>query len=289
MKFIVLFLLTFLSFNIFGQELKLPALRSPVMDEAKFLTQDQADSLSKKIYEIFTHKGPQITILTVNDLQGYAIEDYSIRVAEKWQLGTKELGNGVLILISKNDRKMRIEIGQGIEGDLTDYDASLYIQKVLRPSFKDGLFFEGLDAVVSDIARRFEIKVEGGGQRIIKRRASPHQSGLTTLLFGLFIISLITAGIFRKKPLLRGVTNGAAAGILGFATLGVAGMAIVIVFVVISFAVGIIGINNILYMLASAQGHGRGGYGGGGFGGSGGGGWSGGGGGFSGGGSSGDW
>jgi uncharacterized protein len=287
-KFLSLFFTLFLSFNIFGQELKLPALRSPVMDEAKFLNSAQSDSLAQMIYEIYANNGPQITILTVPDLQGYAIEDFSIRVAEKWQLGTKEKGNGILIIISKDDRKMRIEIGQGIEGDITDYDASLYIQKILRPAFKEGMFYEGLDAVLSDISTRFNIKLENNNNKFIKKRTAPINNNLFNLIFIIFVVSLITSVIFRQKPVLRGVANGIASGLAGFATLGVAGIAVAIVFAIIGFAVGIIGINNILYALASSSSHGgRGGgyYGGG----SSGGGWSGGGGGFSGGGSSGGW
>lgn len=288
MKFLSLIFTFLLSFNIFGQEITIPALRSPVMDEAKFLNPSQIDSLSQMIYEIYTNNGPQITIFTVPDLQGFPIEEFSIRVVEKWQLGTKKNGNGILILISKNDRKMRIEIGQGIEGEITDYDASIYIQKILRPAFKEGMFYEGLDAVLSDISNRFNIKLEGSSNKIIKRRAAPMNSGLFNLIFIIFVASLVTSAIFRKKPLFRGVANGVVSGVAGFATLGPAGIAAAIVFAIIGFAVGIIGLNNILYAMASSSSHGgRGGFYGGGS--SGGGGWSGGGGGFSGGGSSGDW
>ena len=79
------------------------------MDEAGFLTPEQKQDLSQLAYEINTHQGPQITILTVPDLQEYAIEDFSIRVAEKWQLGTKEKDNGLLIVIAKAEHKMRIK------------------------------------------------------------------------------------------------------------------------------------------------------------------------------------
>lgn len=291
MKTLTLLLTLIFSFQTFGQELKLPALKSPVVDEAKFLTAAQIDALSQTIYEIYTHQGPQITILTVQDLQGYSIEDFSIRVAEKWQLGTKDKGNGLLIIISKIDRKMRIEVGQGIEGDITDYDASIYIQKILKPAFREGMFYEGLNAVLSDISTRFDIKLENQSPRFVKRRAAPANPALFNLIFIVFVISLITAVIFRKRPALRGTTNALASGIAGFSIFGLAGIGLVILFSFIGFIIGLIGLNNIFYALASAnssRGYYGGRGGGGGFGSSGGG-WSGGGGGFSGGGSSGDW
>ncbi len=286
MKSLVLLLTVFFSLSLFGQELKIPALRSPVMDEAKFLTETEANSLNQKIYEIYANKGPQITVFTVADLQGYSIEDFSIKVAEAWKLGTKEKGDGILMIISKSDRKMRIEVGQGLEGDITDYDASLYIQRVLRPAFKEGLFFEGIDAVISDIAQRFNIKIEPNHNSLVKKRAHSGNGKLVNLLIILFIISLVTSGLFRNKPLWRGLTNGVAAGVVGFASLGIGGIMLAGVFALLGFGVGLIGINNILYALAASQG--RGGFYGGSGGGSGGG-WSGGGGGFSGGGSSGGW
>lgn len=291
MKALSLLLVLFFSFSIFGQELQLPALRSPVVDQGEFLSPEEEQALSQKIYEIFTHNGPQITVLTVTDLQGYPIEDFSIKVAEKWQLGTKEKGNGLLILISKTDRKMRIEVGQGIEGDITDYDASLYIQKILKPAFKEGQFYEGLDAVISDVSNRFNINAEASGEGKLVKKISHKGQGrsIPFWIFPLLLLTLIVNLILKKRPVIRGVSTGLLAGGFGFAALGVAGMAMIAILVVVGFFIGIIGLNNILYALATSSG-GGGHYRGGGFGGgSSGGGWSGGGGGFSGGGSSGDW
>ncbi len=296
MKAFVLLLSLLFSFQIFGQEIQLPALQAPVVDEAKFLTPAQADSLNQVIYEIYTHNGPQITVLTVNDMQGYPIEEFSIRVAEKWQLGTKDKGNGLLIIIAKAERKMRIEVGQGIEGEITDYDASIYIQQILKPAFKEGMFYEGLNAVLNDISSRFNIKLENAGPRFIKKKSNQGNAKLTSLLWAVFFISLITTAIFRKNTTLRGVTNGVISGIAGYSIFGIAGIPLILFGSLIGLVVGFIGIHNILYALNSGGGYG-GGYGGGGYGGGGyrggssGGGssWSGGGGGFSGGGSSGDW
>src|SRR4051812_10772539 len=103
-------LILFSWMNVWSAELQIPALTSPVMDLANFLSEADRKDLADLAYEIHTHQGPQITILTVPDLQGYPIEDFSIAVAEKWQLGTKKAGNGLLITISRSERQMRIEV-----------------------------------------------------------------------------------------------------------------------------------------------------------------------------------
>jgi uncharacterized protein len=278
-------LLLFTWVNVFGAELKLPALTSPVMDEASLLSEAERADLSRLAYEIYTNKGPQITILTVNDLQDYPIEDFSIKVVEKWQLGTQDNDNGVLILISKIDRKMRIEVGNGIEGEITDYDANNYVRRVLAPAFKQGAFHAGLKAVMSDMASRFNLP-EGSQSQYVRRAAPPAINGPLARAFPFLLIFLIAGQLFlRKKPFARGVFTGSGVAGAGFFLLpGITIAGIVMIFFV-GLLVGLIGLHNLLFALAASRG--RGGFGGGGFGG--GGGWSGGGGGFSGGGSSGSW
>lgn len=273
-----------LSFKVWGQEVQVPALNSPVMDLAGMLSVQEREDLSKFAYEIYTHNGPQITILTVNDLQGFAIEDYSMTVAEKWKLGTKKAGNGILVLISKNDRKMRIEVGEGIEGEITDYDTAQYTRQVFPEYFRRGDYHGGLRLFMQDVAGKFNIK-DSEENPYVKRVAPARQGSPLGPLLPFFVIVLVVSYLIaRKKPMLRGVLSGAGiAGVGWFMMPGLGLMILILAFV--GFLIGIIGIGNILMGLAMSGG-GRGG--GGGFGG-GGGGWGGGGGGFSGGGSSGSW
>jgi uncharacterized protein len=130
------------------------------MDEAALLSAEEREDLNQLAYEIYTHQGPQITIFIVNDLQGLGIEEFSIKVVEKWQLGTKEKDNGLLIVIAKAERKMRIEVGQGLEGDITDYESNQYIKNILAPAFKEGAFHQGLRLVLEDMARKFNIQLK---------------------------------------------------------------------------------------------------------------------------------
>lgn len=264
-----------------GASLKLPALTSPVMDLGGLLNDGEERDLSAMAYEIYTNNGPQITILTVPDLQGYPIEDFSIAVAEKWQLGTKEKDNGLLVIIAKAERQMRIEVGNGIEGEITDYDTTRFTRQIFPEYFRRGDYHGALKLFMLDTAERFNIKLTQG-TRVPVRRA-PH--AIPKINLGFIIVMLVVlaviGSIFKRRPGLRGVSSGLSVAAVG----GLMGFPLMLLFImfIVGSVIGLIGLGNFLVMLASSGGHHRGG--GGGFGG----GWSGGGGGFSGGGSSGSW
>lgn len=271
--------------NVSGAELQLPALSSPVMDMAEFLTKSERNDLSELAYEINTNNGPQITILTVNDMQDYPIEEFSIRVAEKWKLGTKEKDNGLLVIIAKAERQMRIEVGNGIEGEVTDYDTTKYTKEIFPQYFKRGQFHAGLRIFMEDMAAKFNIKLNPGGNRIVRRapQRAANKSG-NFIIIAILGILVFSSMIFNKRPMARGFFTGV--GFTGVSLLMGVPLVMMIFIFVIGLILGLVGIGNFLTALALSGG-GRGG--GGGFGGGGGGGWSGGGGGFSGGGSSGSW
>ena len=279
-------LILILSLNVRGAEIQIPVLNSPVMDEAGFLTSEQKQDLSQLAYEINTHQGPQITILTVPDLQEYAIEDFSIRVAEKWQLGTKAKDNGLLIVIAKAEHKMRIEVGNGIEGEITDYESNQYINNILTPAFKAGDFHGGLKAVMLDVAQKFNLKLSEGNRYVRRAPQSSSIPGPLKVAFP-FLIGILILGqiILGKKPVARGIFTGAGMAGVGF-FVGAAGLAMIGFMFLMGLLIGLIGLQNLLFALAAGSSHrGSGGFSGG----SGGGSWGGGGGGFSGGGSSGSW
>jgi len=283
----VVYFFLFLHFftQAFGQEISLPALKSPVMDEANFLNEQERESLAQLCYHIYTSQGPQVTILTVNNLQGLPIEDFSIKVAEKWQLGTKEKDNGLLIIASKEDRKIRIEVGNGIEGEITDFDSSKMIQNLITPNFRRGDFYQGFRSVLEEIADRFKIPLKGESTKVV-RRIKRNKDNLLFDVFPFVVLVLILGQIFlSKNTTLRGFFSGLSLSGLSYFFIPGIGVAIFFIFI-LGLILGLIGLNNLLYILASSGG-GRGYHGGS----SGGGGrsWSGGGGGFSGGGSSGSW
>jgi uncharacterized protein len=285
-------LLLLFCFSLYGQDIHIPPLSSPVVDEANFLKPDEKITLSKLCHQIFELGGPQVTILTVNNLQGLSIEDFSIRVAEKWQLGTRDKDNGIIILVSKEERKVRIEIGNGIEGEITDFESNRIIKNKLTPNFKQGLFFKGFEDSLFSIAEKFNLKISDHYQKSYRTRShviKNHKFG-TFLPFAILALVFIHL-FFSRNKMLRGLFSGLSISGLGYLLIPGIGLGIGIIFL-LGMILGLIGLNNLLYMLAS-NGHSGGGFSSGNhhssWGGSGGGSWSGGGGGFSGGGSSGDW
>lgn len=289
MRLLFFFLLLF-SLQVRGAELQLPALTSPVMDQAGLLNEAERNDLAELAYEIYTSKGPQITILTVPDMQGYPIEEFSIRVGEKWQLGSKDQDNGLLVIIAKAERQMRIEVGQGIEGEITDYDTTRFTREIFPEYFRRGEFHAGLRSFMEDTAKRFNIELNPGKRSYVRRAPVRTNNGILNRLFPIMLVIIVAVHLLmRKSPFARGLFTGAGMAGAGFLMIPGAAAFVVILFI-IGFLLGLIGISNFLFALLSSGGHhrgGGGGYGGGGFGG--GGGWSGGGGGFSGGGSSGNW
>ena len=124
-----------------------------VHDEAHVLKQETVDELEKelKVYEDTTSN--QIAILIVQSLDGDVLEQYSLRVAEKWKLGKKDKDNGVLLLVAVDDHKMRIEVGQGLEGVLTDAQSSRIIRNEIAPEFRRGDYDAGVKAGINGIVR----------------------------------------------------------------------------------------------------------------------------------------
>jgi uncharacterized protein len=133
--------------------LDVPPLRGHVNDYANMLSPSTLHSLEYLLTEFEKNESTQIVILTIPSLQGAVLEEFSIKVAEKWKIGQKKLDNGVIFLVSKNDRKMRIEVGYGLEGKLTDLLAGRIIDNDIKPFFKKGDYDAGISAGAHAIIR----------------------------------------------------------------------------------------------------------------------------------------
>ena len=145
-----------------------PQLTGRVVDLADMINAgDEADLTARlKAHEDAT--GNQVAVLTIPSLDGEVLEEYSLRVARTWALGQKDRDNGVLFLVAKNDRKMRIEVGYGLEGTLTDAIASFIIRQTITPLFKQGLFNGGIVAgtgQIIDVLESDEAALEEWRQR----------------------------------------------------------------------------------------------------------------------------
>ncbi|MDE2604054.1 MAG: TPM domain-containing protein [Bradyrhizobium sp.] len=134
----------------FGQmafaQVPVPPLSGPVVDQTDTLSSDEIASLAGKIRDFEARKGSQIAVLIVPTTQPEEIEQYSIRVAEAWKIGRKKIDDGAILLVAKNDRKLRIEVGYGLEGALTDLTSKRIIDEVITPRFRNGDFAGGISA-----------------------------------------------------------------------------------------------------------------------------------------------
>ena len=273
---------------------KAPTLDVPIVDQTGTLTAGQIQQLADTIATSRKEKSYQIGILILPTLgNDEYLEGYSLKVARGWGIGEKDTSNGVLLLIVKDDRKLRIEVGRGLEGDLTDVRANRIIRNVITPKFKEGKYFEGISEGVNSIQLAVAAKPDPAAA---KTTESVDWGAIvsTAVFIGIAVLSWLGAVLGRSKSWWAGGVIGAVAGLVLMVIFGFA------IWAIIGFIGLIFGGLGFDYLVsknykAHAADHtnpawwagGTWGGGGGGWGGSSGGGF--GGGGFSGGGSSGSW
>lgn len=141
-KIIVLCFFIFYNFNSFG--LAVPSLSGPVVDKAGILSRNEFSKIENFLLDLNNKSQIQIAVLIVLSLEGESIEDYSMQVAEKWKLGDKEKDSGALLLVAVKDKKLRIEVGYGLEQNLTDSRSGQIIRNFIAPQFRSGNYGEGI-------------------------------------------------------------------------------------------------------------------------------------------------
>lgn len=251
-----------------------------VVDQIGILSGDQIARLTQTLKDFEDRKGSQIAVLIVSTTAPETIEQYSLRVAEQWKLGRKKIDDGALLIVAKDDRKLRIEVGYGLEGALNDATAKRIIDEVITPRFRNSDFDGGIEAGVERMIK----VIDGEPLPPPAKKSEPVDfSAIGDYFPFLFIGTLIAGGIFRALlgRLLGATVAGGGIGLIMWfvaGTLPIAFIAGIIVFVLTLFGDSI----------ASGSGGSGGGFSSGGSS-SGGGGFSGGGGSFGGGGASGSW
>lgn len=156
--------------------LDVPELKGYVNDYAEMMTPETRAALEAKLKAFEDSDSSQVVFLTVPSLEGDDIDDYCIRVAEKWKIGHMKKDNGVIFFASKSDKRMRIEVGRGLEGVLTDLIAGRIINNVVRPKFKSGDFDGGFNAGADAIVQvcRGEFKNDGKTKSSDERPLTPY-------------------------------------------------------------------------------------------------------------------
>ena len=268
-----------------------PALDSPVVDTTGTLTAAQAQQLEQQALALQQRKGSQLQVLVVPTTHPETIEQYAVRAFEQWKLGREAVDDGVLLVVAKDDRRVRIEVGYGLEGAIPDITAGRIIQEYLVPKFRAGDYAGG----IADATARIVGLIDG---EALPEPMADHRptggnggSGWLVPLFVAYVIASLVRSMFRGLPSgVRGVVGAGAAG--GVAWLLSSLLLVGGIGAAIGFFVGLMGGSGGRFVRHHGWGgFGGGGWGGGGFGGGGfgGGGWSGGGGMSGGGGASGSW
>ena len=269
--------------TLVGAQVPVPALRAPVTDLTSTLTAQQRESLDAKLRAFETRKGSQVAVLIVPTTQPETIEQFGIRVADKWKLGRKKIDDGAILIIAKDDRTLRIEVGYGLEGVLTDAASKRIISEVVVPRLRQGDFDAGVRDGVDSIMRIVDGEALPAPARAGGAGTTDFKEFLPVVLLIAFGLGRALRGFAGRLP--AAAVTGAVVAAIAWVVLGtvIGGMitgVIAFVFTLVGSVAGLPGV--------AGQ---RGWSGGGGFGsgGGGGGGFGGGGGGFGGGGASGRW
>jgi uncharacterized protein len=258
-----------------------PPIGERVTDLTGTLTAEQKSALEQTLRSFEARKGSQVAVLLVPSTAPESIEQYALRVAEQWKPGRKNVDDGALLVVAKDDRTLRVEVGYGLEGALTDAACKRIISEVIVPRFRQGDFYGGITAGVDRILG----VIDGEPLPKSEERRTGGPKGFGPMLPVAIFLALIVGGVLQivLGRLFGALVTGGAVSVVAWMLAG-------------AISVGLIaGVIAFLYTLLAGtmggRGLGRGGFGGGGFGGGGfgGGGFSGGGGGFGGGGASGQW
>src|SRR5581483_11099168 len=182
--------------------LTFPQLTGRVVDEANILDAAQRAALIQKLAELEAKSTDQLVVVTLKSLQGTSIEDYGYQLGRHWQIGQKDKNNGVLLIVAPNERKVRIEVGYGLEGTLTDLVSNFIIQNSILPRFRANDYPGGIARGVDDI-----IQVLTGDAEEWKQRAAKRPEATSNWSAALLII-IVIAVIANTPPTPPGRRRG---------------------------------------------------------------------------------
>jgi uncharacterized protein len=176
-------------------DVAVPPLTGRVVDQTGTLSSGDIASLTQTLKNLELRKGSQIAVLIVPTTAPETIEQYAIRVAEAWKIGRKKIDDGALVVVAKDDRKLRIEVGYGLEGALTDVTSKRIIDEIITPRFRNGDFAGGISAGVDRIIGVVD------GEKLPEPVQQPQDSGFLSHIdpFNPFLIVavIVAGGIFR--------------------------------------------------------------------------------------------
>jgi uncharacterized protein len=268
-----------------ADEVAVPPLTARITDLTGTLDAGQLASLEAALRAFEEKRGSQIAVLMLPSTQPETIEQYALRVAERWKIGRAKVDDGVILIIAKKDQRLRIEVGYGLEGVIPDVVAKRVIREVIAPHLLANDFYGGIRDGTQTLMKLIEgEKLPAPAQAKAK---APPSADYQSLFVILLMVAVVAGGVLKAVfgRLFGSAATGAAAGFIAWAIAGALGAAVIAG--IVAFFIALLGGGRGFHPGGFGGGRG-GGFGGGGFGG-GGGGFGGGGGGFGGGGASGSW
>jgi len=218
-------------------DVAVPPLSGRVVDQTGTLSSGDIAALTQKLRDFEARKGSQVAVLLVPTTAPEAIEQYSIRVAEAWKIGRKKVDDGAILVVAKDDHKLRIEVGYGLEGALTDVTARRIIDEIITPKFKAGDFSGGIAAGVDRILGVID------GEPLPKPEPQQSFAGgeprFDILFNPVIIFAVLVAGSVLRSALGRLIGSAATGGVVGalvWFTLGSLAFSLVSALIAFAFA-----------------------------------------------------
>ena len=192
-------LLFFISFGLRAEAIDIPALTSPVVDEVGLISGQSKRQLEETLYNFRQTSGIQLQVYVIQSLGGDSIESVAIQVFDKWKLGDEKMDRGLLFIIAPNEKRLRIEVGQGLEGDLPDVIAKRIVSDVVAPYFKRGEYAVGIFQGVSTI-QNYLVNTDPEQKAKIQENAVEGNSGGKLDAWVFILIAIVWFIIFLINP-----------------------------------------------------------------------------------------
>ncbi|MDD5291019.1 MAG: YgcG family protein [Patescibacteria group bacterium] len=203
-----------------------------VNDYAGMMSESQRQSLEAKLVNFESQTSNEIAVVIIPSLDGDTIENFAVRLFEDWKIGKAKNDNGILVLVAKEDRKMRIEVGYGLEGALTDAQSFWIINDIMKPAFRQEKYYQGIDQAVDKImaATQGEYLPESEPAKVLSSQAWEN-----IFWFGLFAVIWLASILGRSKSWWAGGVVGGVIGVIigiikGFVIFGLVSLVILIPF-----------------------------------------------------------
>jgi uncharacterized protein len=207
-----------LALGLAWAQVAVPPLTGRVVDHTGTLTREQRAGLERTLQEFEARKGSQLAVLLVPTTAPEPIEQFALRVAEQWKIGRKKVDDGAILVVAKDDRALRIEVGYGLEGVLNDATAKRIVSDVIVPRFREGEFYVGINAGLDRMMR-----VIDGEPLPAPAKSQPGAQGESFQMLPVLLILALVGGSILRAVLGRFLGAAATGGVVGFVAWTLAG------------------------------------------------------------------